>query len=375
MSKKASRKYQYCIFDASLEKIEYLKSLDCKYHIIAGSEHCDIYSIHGCIVWEHNKTQATAEYLLREINVFPCYLDAPMFKEQFSSAGFFWEGGDIPVKPARKERVSKKKESGAKPVAASVANSVVTEGQVLQSFIGAAEAAFEMTKKSQDAFIDMTGKMQKAYIEQGNNFHELLIKQNQQIATLTQNNTNNHSNNNNTTNSHNKVINVQMFLNEQCADAVTLIDFVKNLHIENEDLEYANEHGFAEGVIRVFEKGLEHYNINTRPIHCTDLKRDTMHIKEENGWTREQGTESKNIQKAIDTVSAKNMQKLSEFIKDNPDYRNVRSPKYEEYLSFMKNAIGHLGENEKNAKKIVKELAKRVYMTKDELVVSPPPPL
>jgi len=369
MSKKACCKYQYHIFDASLEKIEYLKSLDCKYHFFSGVLRGDYYSIRGCIVWGIKKTYNTTKYLLRDENVFPCELDISFLREQSSEMELFWEGGNIPVKPVRKERVSKKKGSVAKPVA--TANSVVSEGQVLQSFIGAAEAAFEMTKKSQDAFIDMTGKMQKAYIEQGNNFHELLIKQNQQIATLTQNNTNNHSHNNNTTtNSHNKVINVQMFLNEQCADAVTLIDFVKNLHIENEDLEYANEHGFAEGVIRVFEKGLEHYNINTRPIHCTDLKRDTMHIKEESGWTREQGTESNHIQKAIDTVSAKNMQKLSEFIKDNPDYRNVRSPKYEEYLSFMKNAIGHLGENEKNAKKIVKELAKRVYMTKDELVVS-----
>jgi hypothetical protein len=91
-----------------------------------------------------------------------------------------------------------------------------------------------------------------------------------------------HNNNNNTTNSHNKAFNLQLFLNETCKDAMNINDFVESIKLQVSDLENVGEVGFVEGISNIIVKNLNALDITKRPIHCTDKKRETIYIKDEN---------------------------------------------------------------------------------------------
>jgi hypothetical protein len=130
------------------------------------------------------------------------------------------------------------------------------------------------------------------------------------------------SNNNNTINNNNK-FNINLFLNEQCKDAFNFTEFVKNIEISYQDLENNAQLGFVQGISKIFMDNLKQLGINERPIHCTDVKRETMYIKDENKWTKE--VDDSKLQKAIQTVSYKSMGKLMEWKQENPDYRDMDS--------------------------------------------------
>jgi hypothetical protein len=130
-------------------------------------------------------------------------------------------------------------------------------------------------------------------VKQNQEFKELLIQQSNQL--LEQNKTmievakNSSQVNNNTINSHNnnKTFNLQVFLNETCKDAMNMKDFIKSLELNLTDLEKVGELGFAEGISRMFLRGLNSLDVTKRPIHCSDVKREIMHIKENNKWERD----------------------------------------------------------------------------------------
>jgi hypothetical protein len=113
------------------------------------------------------------------------------------------------------------------------------------------------------------------------------------------------SNNNNTINNNNK-FNINLFLNEQCKDAFNFTEFVKNIEISYQDLENNAQLGFVQGISKIFMDNLKQLGINERPIHCTDVKRETMYIKDENKWTKE--------------VDDSKLQK-----QENPDYQDMDS--------------------------------------------------
>jgi hypothetical protein len=167
---------------------------------------------------------------------------------------------------------------------------------------------------------------------------------------------------NNTTNIvENKTINIQLFLKEECKDAISLIDFVRGIHIEDADLMYAKEKGLASAILHIFERGLEQCDIRTRPLHCTDISREIMHVKENDGWVKDSGNR---LSKAISTISNKNMQRLCDFLRRNPEYNNTASPKYEENLRFIRNIICTEEEQGKTNKMVRKQLAKLVFVPK-----------
>jgi hypothetical protein len=183
------------------------------------------------------------------------------------------------------------------------------------------------------------------------------------ITNENSNNTNLTSNSNNLTNSNNKTFNINMFLNNECKDAITLMDFVKNIQIENEDIFYAKEHGFAEAMIRVLENGLKNYDVTERPLHCTDTKRETMHIKNESGWHKEIGSQSENISKAIKNLSRKKMDKVSKYI-NGEGKCEFASKKFEENLNMMREVTNGVAYPEQHIKKIVKNLVNSVKLEK-----------
>jgi hypothetical protein len=145
--------------------------------------------------------------------------------------------------------------------------------------------------------------------------------------------------NNNTTinNNNNQRFNINVFLNEQCKDAINFSDFVKNIQISYEDLENNAQLGFVNGISKIFMDNLNQLDVTERPIHCTDVKRETMYIKDDNTWTKQADDEK--LQKAIQTVSYRSMGKLAEWKNENPDYKDCNSEFSQKCLDIQKQTL------------------------------------
>ena len=129
---------------------------------------------------------------------------------------------------------------------------------------------------------------------------------------------------NNTINqNNNKSFNINLYLNEQCKDAINFSDFINNIEVSREDLENNAQLGFVGGISKIIVDNLKELAINERPVHCTDLKRETMYIKDDNKWTKEENFAKLN--KAIQTITCKSVGALLEWKKENPDYKDSNS--------------------------------------------------
>jgi len=174
----------------------------------------------------------------------------------------------------------------------------------------------------------------------------------------------------NTTNSHNitnkNKFNINLFLNEQCKDAMNIMDFVNSLQLQLSDLEKVGENGFVKGISNILIKNLKELDINKRPIHCSDLKRETMYVKDENTWEKESGKKDK-LTKMIQHVAHKNVKQLPEWQKENPDFNHSESIESEKYLKIVGESMGGSTEDDdiENYNKIIKTIAKEVSIEKE----------
>ena len=161
----------------------------------------------------------------------------------------------------------------------------------------------------------------------------------------------------------NKAFNMNFFLNEECKNAVTLVDFVTSLKIEDSDLFYAKDNGLANALTHIFERGLEQYAINDRPVHCTDAKREVIHIKDSNGWIKENGSDSIQLRRAINRLSYKNIDQLAKYIALRPEFKDANAPDNENHLKLMMAVYGDYDlTNTEN--KVIKNIAKTVFVNK-----------
>lgn len=170
---------------------------------------------------------------------------------------------------------------------------------------------------------------------------------------------------NNTYNTTNKV-NMNLFLNEQCKDAYNLMDFVHSLKLQLEDLENTGKYGFVEGMTNIFVRALRDMEVTKRPIHCTDLKREILYVKENNEWEKEDNSK-KNIVKAIDYVRDHNLIQLQRWAKLNPECTDINHSKSDDYRLLVSNCIGGIDkEQDNNVNKVIKNVAKEVYIDKSK---------
>ena len=202
---------------------------------------------------------------------------------------------------------------------------------------------------------------------------KLLIHENAEIKTLilelikkdTLNTiiTNNTTNTN--TNSHNKTFNLQIFLNEECKDALNLSEFVSSIKVELEDLEATGRLGYVEGVSRIMNKNLDDLDENKRPIHCSDLKREVLYIKNNDQWIKEDDTKPI-LKKAIKQVAFENIKKINDWKQKHPGCTASDSRKNDLYLKIVGNAMAGITTEEqvKNIDKIVSKVAKNSVIDK-----------
>jgi hypothetical protein len=175
-----------------------------------------------------------------------------------------------------------------------------------------------------------------------------------------------HNTTNNTTNSHNKAFNLNFFLNETCKDAMNITEFVESIKLQLSDLERVGELGYVEGISNIIVKNLKSLDITQRPVHCTDKKRETMYIKDQDKW--EKDDEQKKMHKMVRKVADKNARMLPKFKEAHPDCIKSASLYSDQYNKIIIEAMGGRGDNDfEKEEKIIRLVSKEVIVEKNPL--------
>ena len=194
----------------------------------------------------------------------------------------------------------------------------------------------------------------------------MLINQNKELMEIVKNGTNNiiYNNNNNNVNSHNKTFNLQVFLNETCKDAMNISDFIESVQLQVSDLENVSKLGYIEGISNIIIKNLQALEVEKRPVHCTDQKREVMYVKEDNVWEKEDEA-NKKLRKAIRKIAHKNICMFKAFREKYPDCEEYDSKKNSQYNTIIYESMGGKGDNDyEKDTKIIKKIAKVVGIEK-----------
>jgi len=211
-------------------------------------------------------------------------------------------------------------------------------------------------------------------VKQNQEFKQLLIEQNNTILEVTKNSCgNNNTINNNTisnsnNNSNNKTFNLNFFLNETCKDAMNMKDFIKSLDLSMTELEKMGELGFAEGMSRLFVNRLNSLDITKRPIHCSDVKREIIHIKDDNKWERDNANLDR-LRKIIKQITHKNILRVDDWKQANPGCSEYNNKKNGQYLKIHLQAIGPVDDMEvkRDFGKIIRRVAESTAIDKKYL--------
>jgi hypothetical protein len=167
---------------------------------------------------------------------------------------------------------------------------------------------------------------------------------------------------NNTTNNTTNNFNLNVFLNEKCKDAINISDFIDSLKITLDDLLFSKKNGISRGITDVMIKGLKELDIYKRPIHCTDIKRDTMYIKDEDKWHKDENhTTMKNT---IVKIADKERTALYQWANDNPDWIETEQ-KQIEYLTMVRSICEPIENYENYERKIIKHIEKEIIVDKN----------
>jgi len=142
-----------------------------------------------------------------------------------------------------------------------------------------------------------------------------------------------------------KTFNLQFFLNETFEYATNIMDFVDSIKLQLSDLEKIGEFGYAQGISNIITSNLKALDITQRPVHCTDKKRETMYIKDENKWEKEDDNNT-TLRKVIKRIANKNITLLPQFREKYPEYRDSSSKISDKYVHIVVEAMGGMGNND-----------------------------
>ncbi len=228
---------------------------------------------------------------------------------------------------------------------------------------------FELIKQNQE-FKQMLFDQSKLVAEQNKQLyekHEENIDLQKQLLEVAKNQGN--YNHNTLNHSNNKTFNLQFFLNETCKDAMNMKDFIQSLEMSLPELEKMGEVGFAEGMSRLFVDRLNKLDITKRPIHCSDVKREIIHIKDDNKWERDNANLDR-LRKIIKQLTIKNILRVEEWKKANHGCTEYNSRKNEQYLRINMEAIGPVDDVEvkRDFGKIIRRVAENTAIDKKYLL-------
>ena len=170
---------------------------------------------------------------------------------------------------------------------------------------------------------------------------------------------------NQTINNNNQKFNLNFFLNEQCKDAINMSDFIENMELDLEDLTETGRLGYVGGISRILINKLQELDIYKRPLHCTDMKRETLYIKDNDEWEKQANSKEK-MSKIIGQVANKNCRNIPKWTEEHPGYQVFDSPENMEYMNMTQAVLGGFGEQENKQfkDKIIKGVIKEVLVNK-----------
>jgi uncharacterized protein (DUF2235 family) len=160
------------------------------------------------------------------------------------------------------------------------------------------------------------------------------------------------------TNSHNKAFNLNFFLNETCKNAMNITDFVESIKLQLSDFMNIGEVGFVEGISNIIVKNLNSLDETVRPIHCTDQKRETFYIKDQNIWEKEE-EDRKKLHKMIKSIAFKNEKLMKTYKEKYPDYNDPDSHRSDIY---SKTVIEAMDSKEESREKIIRNISKATIL-------------
>jgi hypothetical protein len=199
-------------------------------------------------------------------------------------------------------------------------------------------------------------------VTQNQEFKQMMMEQNKQNVDLQKQILELAKESKITTINNNNKFNMNFFLNEKCKDALNIMDFVGSLQLELQDLEETGRLGYVQGISRIFINGLKQLDVSKRPIHCSDIKRETLYVKDNDEWNKED-IDKKKITRAIKHVSIMNAKQITEWTKENKGFDVSSNKKSDKYLKLISEANG--GEPDE-VNKIIKNISTSVAINKED---------
>ena len=212
--------------------------------------------------------------------------------------------------------------------------------------------------------IQMLSKTIFELVKQNNQFKELLIEQNQKIMEMTGS-----IGNNNTINSNNK-FNLNVFLNEKCKNAMSLTDFIKSINLTVQDFIETGERGFIDGISNIIIERINNMELYDRPLHCTDLKRETVYVKDAEKWEKDE--DKIKLRKAVKWVANKNERMRPIWYEETPDVDVMGTENYEKFFKYSESSLGGCGKEETKLfeDKVMKNVLKEVTIDKENYLIT-----
>ena len=202
----------------------------------------------------------------------------------------------------------------------------------------------------------------KYLMKENTEMKNMIIEQQDKVIKVLENGTHNITTTN--TNSHNKSFNLNFFLNETCKDAMNINEFIESIKLQLSDLEGVGQLGYVEGISNIIVKNLKQLDVTQRPVHCTDKKRETIYIKDDDKWEKDE--EKDKMHKIVRKVADKNARMLPKFKEAHPDCNKAVSKYSDAYNKIIVESMGGSGDNNfEKEEKIIKKVAKEIIVEKE----------
>ena len=201
-------------------------------------------------------------------------------------------------------------------------------------------------------------------IKQNQEFKELIVDQNKTIMELSSRTNSITSNSNNTINNNQK-FNLNFFLNNTCKDAMNMSEFIENLDVNFNDIEYIGRNGYVNGMTNMILSRIKELDVTKRPLHCTDLKRETMYIKDNDEWNKDT-PDNTQLRNMVKIVAKHNQYQFPLWREKHPSSDDMNSETFEFSLRMIQNILGDVGEEQiKLDNKVMRNLSKHILVDKN----------
>ena len=166
------------------------------------------------------------------------------------------------------------------------------------------------------------------------------------------------NNNNNTTNNVKQKFNINVFLNEKCKDAISIDQFIDTIEVSIKNLLTTRDKGLGEGLSSIIIDNMNKLSVYERPMHCTDKKRETMYIKNQE-WAKDDKLEQ--VDKLLKRVENKQLKNIQKWTDENPNFMESEKLQ-EEYMLLINGCTSSIDECRGKA---IKKVCDKVFIEKD----------